>query len=170
MKKEGVGMKKRYFIVKETGVMLMIKKRDHQAAVIVPQELMNLKMCSVKESFDADYPYCFEMVSMQNKKHYIFQTHSENELKEWITTIKNITENLLYSDFNTIATPTSLGKNASAERAVKEQKITQATKRNFCADCGAQEPSWISLNLLVLICLDCSGIHRKLGIDHLLAN
>lgn len=163
MKKENKEMRKRYFIIKENGVMSMIKKRDQQAAVITPGELLNLKMCSVKESFDADYPYCFEMVSMQSKKHYVFQTHSESELKEWITTIKNITENLLYSDYNTATLPNSLAKSESKERALKEQKITQATKKNFCADCGAQEPSWISLNLLVIICLDCSGIHRKLG-------
>ncbi|KAJ2083318.1 hypothetical protein H4R24_000878 [Coemansia sp. RSA 988] len=32
-----------------------------------------------------------------------------------------------------------------------------------CADCGAVCPDWCSLNLGVLVCIACSGIHRSLG-------
>uniref|UniRef100_A0A7S1XDK9 Arf-GAP domain-containing protein n=1 Tax=Compsopogon caeruleus TaxID=31354 RepID=A0A7S1XDK9_9RHOD len=32
-----------------------------------------------------------------------------------------------------------------------------------CADCGTTNPRWASANLGVFLCIDCSGIHRKMG-------
>ncbi|XP_015160703.1 ADP-ribosylation factor GTPase-activating protein AGD2-like isoform X1 [Solanum tuberosum] len=33
-----------------------------------------------------------------------------------------------------------------------------------CYTCGASEPDWASLNLGILICIECSGIHWNLGV------
>nr|CAB3453917.1 unnamed protein product [Digitaria exilis] len=33
-----------------------------------------------------------------------------------------------------------------------------------CADCGSPEPDWASLNLGVLLCIECSGVHRNMGV------
>jgi len=32
-----------------------------------------------------------------------------------------------------------------------------------CADCGARQPEWASVNLGALLCLECAGCHRAMG-------
>ncbi|KAF3848232.1 hypothetical protein F7725_021260 [Dissostichus mawsoni] len=34
----------------------------------------------------------------------------------------------------------------------------------LCCDCGEEEPRWASINLGVTVCIQCSGIHRSLGV------
>mmetsp|Transcript_26409 Transcript_26409/g.51646 ORF Transcript_26409/g.51646 Transcript_26409/m.51646 type:complete len:807 (-) Transcript_26409:420-2840(-) len=47
-----------------------------------------------------------------------------------------------------------------AAPALKLKKLPGNSK---CADCGKANPGWASLNIGVLMCLDCSGCHRNLG-------
>ena len=43
-------------------------------------------------------------------------------------------------------------------------EIRGAPGNNRCADCGMADPDWASLNLGVVICIQCGGVHRQLGV------
>ncbi|ORM40337.1 Uncharacterized protein BXIN_1889 [Babesia sp. Xinjiang] len=43
-------------------------------------------------------------------------------------------------------------------------RICSIEGNNACADCGCSSPRWASVNLGVLLCINCSGVHRMLGV------
>jgi hypothetical protein len=45
------------------------------------------------------------------------------------------------------------------------RKLNEYMKSQICADCGATRPVWASVNVGVLICTLCSGVHRSLGVQ-----
>jgi len=41
--------------------------------------------------------------------------------------------------------------------------ILKQPENRGCADCGAPGPKWASFSLGYVVCIDCSGTHRRLG-------
>ncbi|KAK2105597.1 ArfGAP with coiled-coil, ankyrin repeat and PH domains 3, partial [Saguinus oedipus] len=54
------------------------------------------------------------------------------------------------------------------ERSMKGESVLQRVQsvagNSQCGDCGQPDPRWASINLGVLLCIECSGIHRSLGV------
>jgi len=43
-------------------------------------------------------------------------------------------------------------------------QLSHIAGNSVCADCSVAGPDWASLNLGILVCHDCSGVHRSLGV------
>lgn len=49
-------------------------------------------------------------------------------------------------------------RGAKGESAL--QRMQSVAGNGQCGDCGQPDPRWASINLGVLLCIECSGIHR----------
>ena len=58
--------------------------------------------------------------------------------------------------------PNRLSRQNSDIKYALVPKILDANP--VCADCDNIDPDWASLNLGVVICIECSGVHRSLGV------
>jgi len=130
------------------------------------KEISCLSLINLKENVELEYPYSFEIACPSRPKPLIFLTDSQKNHVEWCSTIRNNIE-LMLSKSNEISNVAiHLEEKIPSMYDLKETKeklISKIFKNNYCADCNNNEACWVSLNLCVILCLECSGIHRKLG-------
>ncbi len=134
-------------------------------------ELCNLLFCNVrKNDKDYEYPFCFEVISANLKKTFIFQAENEIEAEEWVNAIRNSISNVIssYNDDDKLDENNNnkyLNKEDLIIPELKENRIDKLINNNICSDCSSSSPTWISVNWLSLICIDCSSVHRSLGVQ-----
>ncbi|KAL5105730.1 Arf-GAP with SH3 domain ANK repeat and PH domain-containing protein 1 [Taenia crassiceps] len=55
---------------------------------------------------------------------------------------------------------------AQLHQSIQHVMRSKVPGNRVCADCNRADPEWVSVNLGVLICLECCGTHRELGVQY----
>eukprot|EP00658_Telonema_sp_P-2_P032493 TRINITY_DN24050_c0_g1_i1.p1 TRINITY_DN24050_c0_g1~~TRINITY_DN24050_c0_g1_i1.p1 ORF type:complete len:380 (-),score=78.98 TRINITY_DN24050_c0_g1_i1:132-1271(-) len=102
---------------------------------------------------DAAVPYSFDVITPQQQ--YYFQAFGALAHAHWVSCLRNATADCLYGSES--------AKNET-NVSTKQLELLRAVRGNSrCCDCGSEDTDWVSINLGVLFCIECSGIHRSLG-------
>jgi len=140
---------------------------------------LSLLTSAVKANAEAPlhtHRFCFRVVSPQRT--LTLQAENAGEQKQWMEAITNAIADALsaHSPGGADTLPRSLSPappnsshharshsgNLNASALLEE--LYTVPGNDACCDCGAEWPEWGSLNLTILLCLRCSGVHRSLGV------
>ena len=141
----------RYWSVLSSGKLFLYK--DWKCP---PKHVFELLLCAVRELPQAAERHCFEIISPSSNR--MLQAQSHKEMMQWIGVIQNASSKMIDQQV-----PRNALHDASG-LAVRLAALREVAGNEACADCGAADPQWGSLNLGAVVCLECSGIHRALGV------
>ncbi len=96
-------------------------------------------------------------------KQWFFETQSNEERDEWVQAIEQQILCSLQNIESSKAARAAKTGGATIADSASVQAIKQIPGNGFCADCDQINPTWASLNLGALICMDCASLHRNLG-------
>ncbi|XP_053609279.1 arf-GAP with coiled-coil, ANK repeat and PH domain-containing protein 2 isoform X2 [Plodia interpunctella] len=152
---------------------LVYRKRTGELNVTSMED--DLRLCTVKPVLDGERRFCFEVLSPS--KSHMLQADSEEMLNAWITALQNGIRTAIQQGQSRDNTQSQLvlvkdehrndSDNVTNVRMKKVriwEQLLSIPGNNNCCDCGSPNPRWASINLGITLCIECSGIHRSLGV------
>jgi len=153
--------KSRWFIL-QNGQLFYVRDQSD----LTPVHVQNVLLCTVRQSHKADLDLCFDLIS-PNKRVYTLQAETEHAMREWMDVFAACSESLLNSSGSMLTAHEQTMSHTQLQQHTAAKSSAAADIRALnpcCCDCGAREPEWASINLGILICIECSGIHRSMGV------
>ncbi|XP_035242087.1 BAR_ACAPs and ArfGap_ACAP domain-containing protein isoform X1 [Anguilla anguilla] len=159
---------KRCWFSIENNQLVYSKSHKEEAKVLFD----DLRLCAVKSLDSIDRRFCFEIVSVQ--KSCSLQADSEGLRQAWISAVLGsidmaYRQKVESQQLVTAEKPPNPACPDPQPSPPTPQSATlgvalQVSGNWQCCDCGEKEPRWASINLGITMCIECSGIHRSLGV------
>ncbi|XP_039703120.1 arf-GAP with coiled-coil, ANK repeat and PH domain-containing protein 1 isoform X5 [Pteropus medius] len=168
---------RRWFTIQSNQLVYQKKYKDPVTVVVD-----DLRLCTVKLCPDSERRFCFEVVSPS--KSCLLQADSERLLQLWISAVQSSIATA-FSQAHLDDSPrgpgqgsghlgmgsaatlgsggTTKGREPGGVGHVAAQ-VQSVDGNAQCCDCREPAPEWASINLGVTLCIQCSGIHRSLGV------
>lgn len=161
---------RRWFSIQNNQLVYQKKFKDSPTVVVE-----DLRLCTVKHCEDIERRFCFEVVSPT--KSCMLQADSEKLRQAWIKAVQTSIatayrekgdESEKLDKKSSPSTGSLDSGNESKEKSLKGESALQRVQcipgNTSCCDCGLADPRWASINLGITLCIECSGIHRSLGV------
>ena len=80
--------------------------------------------------------------------------------------VDRIRREAAYTESDIVSPGHSLGAMGDDQGKLRKrlERLLKKDGNDRCVDCHKRGPRWASANLGVFMCIDCSGIHRALGV------
>uniref|UniRef100_A0A7M4F3K1 Arf-GAP with coiled-coil, ANK repeat and PH domain-containing protein n=1 Tax=Crocodylus porosus TaxID=8502 RepID=A0A7M4F3K1_CROPO len=161
---------RRWFSIQNNQLVYQKKFKDNPTVVVE-----DLRLCTVKHCEDIERRFCFEVVSPT--KSCMLQADSEKLRQAWIKAVQTSIatayrekgdesekqEKKCFPSAGSLE-PGSECKEKLLKGESALQRVQCIAGNASCCDCGLADPRWASINLGITLCIECSGIHRSLGV------